>query len=69
MSRKYDRTMRVNQKVLDILNDPATLHYLGGKLIRKRPKYMPWLIWRAILWIVLAPPAKERPQTDAKETD
>src|SRR5437870_4211906 len=34
MSRKYDRFKKANEKALEITEDPATLHYLGTKLIR-----------------------------------
>jgi hypothetical protein len=63
MSRKFDRTMQINQKVADILQDPATMHYLARKLIRKKPKYMPWWMWKGLMLIVLAPDAKKKPET------
>jgi len=59
MSRKFDRQLQINQKVRDILEDPNTLMYLGSRLIRKKPKIMPRFVWKALLSIVLAPPAKE----------
>ena len=49
----------INEKVIEIMSDPQTLHYLAARLIRRRPKYMPWWMWKAFLWVVLAPPAKE----------
>jgi hypothetical protein len=55
MSRKYDRTKKLNLPVRDILEDPATLHYLGTKLFRKKPKLMPRLIWKFFLFVVMAP--------------
>lgn len=60
MSRKFDRTLQINKKVVAILEDPATMHYLAGKLIRRKPKFMPWWMWKALLLIVLAPAAKEK---------
>jgi len=60
MSRRYDRTMRVNQKVVEILEDPNTMHYLTRKLIRRKPKYLPWFLWKGLLLIVLAPEAKKK---------
>jgi hypothetical protein len=60
MSRKHDRTMMVNQKVVEILQDPNTMHYLAKKIIRRKPKYMPWFIWKGLLLIVLAPEAKQK---------
>jgi hypothetical protein len=59
MSRKFDRQLKINQKARDILEDPATLLYLGSKLIRRKPKLMPRLIWRALLFVVLAPSTRE----------
>ena len=65
MSRKHDRTMMVNNKVVEILEDPNTMHYLARKLIRKKPKLMPWFLWKGLLLIVLAPEAKKKHQIDA----
>jgi hypothetical protein len=55
----------INEKIRDVLEDPYTMHYLAAKLIRRRPRYMPWLVWKGLLWIVLAPAAKEPAQPDA----
>jgi hypothetical protein len=65
MSRKHDRTMMVNQKVVEILEDPNTMHYLARKLIRRKPKLMPWFLWKGLLLIVLAPEAKQKHQINA----
>ena len=65
MARKFDRTMRVNQKVVEILEDPNTMHYLARKLIRRKPKYVPWLLWKGLLLIVLAPEAKKKHEVNA----
>ena len=37
------------------IKDPATLYHLGSRLIRKKPKLMPRLVWKMFLFIVLAP--------------
>jgi len=66
MSRKFDRSQQINHKVLEILEDPATMHYLAMKLIRKKPKLMPRFIWRAILFIALAPSTREKPKPQAE---
>jgi hypothetical protein len=68
MSRKFNRTLQVNTKVIEILNDPNTVNLLARKIIRKKPKYLPWLLWKGLLLIVLAPAAKERPNQHAKES-
>jgi hypothetical protein len=68
MSRKFNRTLQVNTKVVEILNDPDTMKYIARKIIRKKPKYLPWLIWKGLLLIVLAPAAKERPEQNAQES-
>jgi hypothetical protein len=60
MSRKFDRQFQINRKVLDVLEDPYTMHYLAAKLIRKRPKYLPWLIWKFFLFVVLAPSTRKK---------
>jgi hypothetical protein len=60
MSRKFDRTLNINRKVVEILEDPATMHYLARKLIRRKPKYMPWWMWKGFLLVVLAPEAKQK---------
>ena len=65
MSRKFDRTLNINRKVVEILEDPNTMHYLARKLIRKKPKYFPWFIWKGLLLIVLAPAAKKKHEFDA----
>jgi hypothetical protein len=46
MSRKFERTKKINQKVVEILEDPNTMHYLAKQLIRKKPKLMPWFLWK-----------------------
>ena len=60
MSRKFDRQLKINEKVRDILEDPYTLFYLGSRLIRKKPKLMPLFIWKALLWAVMAPGTKQK---------
>jgi hypothetical protein len=59
MSRKFERTKKTNQKVVEIPEDPNTMHYLAKQLIRKKPKLMPWFLWKGMLLIVLAPEAKK----------
>src|SRR6266850_126150 len=61
MSRKFDRRKKINQTVWNILEDPATLHYLGTKLIRRKPKLLPRFAWRLLLLIVLAPSTRDNP--------
>jgi len=51
--------MKINQQVADILQDPQTFLYLAGKIIRRKPKYLPWFIWKAALSLVLTPFAKK----------
>ena len=65
MSRKTERAKVINQRVRNILEDPATLHYLGTKLIRRKPKLMPRLLWKFFLFVVMAPSTRKTP-TDAK---
>ncbi|HEY1757941.1 MAG TPA: hypothetical protein VGG72_21405 [Bryobacteraceae bacterium] len=65
MSRKFDRTLRINQKVVEILEDPATMHYLAKKLIRRKPKLMPRLLWKGLMLIVLAPEGKKKHEMNA----
>jgi hypothetical protein len=60
MSRKFDRTLTINRKVVEILEDPATMHFLAKKLIRRKPKLMPWFLWKGLMLIVLAPEAKTK---------
>jgi hypothetical protein len=57
--------MRVNQKVVEILEDQNTMHYLARKLIRRKPKLMPWFLWKGLLLIVLAPEAKKKHEINA----
>lgn len=64
MSRKFDRTRKVNDKVLDILNDPATIHHLSTLLIRRKPRYMPRFVWRAFLFVVMAPSTRKPTRTN-----
>jgi hypothetical protein len=35
--------MVVNQKVLDIIEDPAVIEYIARKLIRRRPAFTIWI--------------------------
>ena len=56
--------MVVNQKVLDIIEDPDVIEYIVRKLMTRRPWPVPWRLWKALLWIILAPATKE----EAKET-
>ena len=71
--------MVVNQKVLDIIEDPNVINYVAQKIIRRRPSIklwktkddavyvisLPWWIWSIFLWIVLAPATKEQPKQNA----
>jgi hypothetical protein len=59
MSRRYDRTLQVNKKVLGILNDPATIHHLSTLLIRRKPRLMPRFLWKAFLFVVMAPSTRK----------
>jgi hypothetical protein len=61
MSRKFDRTLNINKKALEIIEDPVTLHYLGTKLIRRKPKFMPRFVWKFFLFVVLAPSTRKIP--------
>jgi hypothetical protein len=56
--------LAINEQVLKVLEDPYTMHFLAAKLITKRPRRMPWLIWNGLLWIVLAPAAKQPAKTE-----
>jgi len=68
MSRKYNRTLQVNKKVLEIIQAPETLFHLGSQLIRKKPKLMPRFMWKALLRIVLAPAAKKAREKDEPQS-
>jgi hypothetical protein len=57
--------MVVNQKVLDIIEDPAVIEYIARKLIRRRPWFVPWRLWKGLLWIMLAPATKEEVKENA----
>jgi hypothetical protein len=71
--------MVVNQKVLDIIEDPAVIEYIARKLIRRRPAFKLWKtkdnmvwtiglprwVWGIFLWIVLAPATKEESKENA----
>jgi hypothetical protein len=59
MSRKYDRQYHINKKALEIIEDPYTLFMLGSKLIRKKPKLMPRFVWKALLYVALAPSTRK----------
>jgi hypothetical protein len=65
LSRKFDRTLQINKKVVEILEDPNTMHYLSRKLIRRKPKLMPWFLWKGLLLIVLAPSTREKHEVNA----
>ena len=60
MSRKFNRQLQINKKALEIMEDPATMHYLAGKLIRRKPKWMPRPIWKGLLLMVLAPSTRNK---------
>jgi hypothetical protein len=60
MSRKFDRQLRINEKALEIIQDPYTLFMLASKLIRKKPKYVPRFIWKGLLSIVMTPESKQK---------
>jgi hypothetical protein len=61
MSRKHLQAFKVNQKVLEVIEDPATLHYLASKIIRRKPKLMPRFVWKAFLFVVMAPSTRNQP--------
>jgi hypothetical protein len=55
MARKFNRQYQINKKAVEIMEDPATIHYLGSKIIRRKPRLMPRFVWKALLFVVLAP--------------
>ena len=65
MSRKFDRQLNINRKVVEILEDPNTMHYLARKLIRRKPKLMPMFLWKGLLLIVLAPSTRQKHEINA----
>ncbi len=59
MSRKHDRKEMVQRKVIAILNDPMTIHYLTNRLVRRKPKWMPNTVWKYLLYLVIAPSTRQ----------
>jgi hypothetical protein len=60
MSRKFDRQRKINEKALEIIQDPYTLFMLGSKIIRKKPRFVPRFMWKGLLWIVMTPESKKK---------
>jgi hypothetical protein len=60
MARKFNRQLQINKKAIEIMEDPATIHYLSTKIIRRKPRLMPRFVWKALLYVVLAPSTRER---------
>lgn len=60
MSRKHSRAMQLNKAMLDMMEDPATIHYLSTKIIRRKPRLMPRFVWKALLYVVLAPSTRKK---------
>jgi hypothetical protein len=59
MSRKHDRAKKLNAAVIEMMEDPATIHYLATKIIRRKPRLMPRFVWKAFLFVVLAPSTRK----------
>jgi hypothetical protein len=60
LDRKFDRQYQINKKAIEIMEDPATIHYLSTKIIRRKPGLMPRFVWKAFLYVVLAPSTREK---------
>lgn len=68
MSRKFDRKHQINLQVQHILESPLMMHHIAGQIFRPRPIFVPKLVWRILLWLVLAPRMRERPKQAAPQT-
>jgi hypothetical protein len=60
MARKFNRQLQINKKAIEIMEDPATIHYLSTKIIRRKPRLMPRFVWKAFLFVVLAPSTRKK---------
>lgn len=67
MSRKFDRQLKINQGILEVLEDPMTLVYLSKQLFRKPPVWMPHFVWKFFLWIVVNPATRQKNVTVTKD--
>jgi hypothetical protein len=49
MSRKFDRTLRIQQEALKVMTDPAVM----GQLLKKRPGWMPKFVLKIVVGLVI----------------
>ena len=49
MSRKFDRTLKIQQEALKTLTDPAVM----ARLFEKKPNWMPKFVWKIVVGLVI----------------
>jgi len=49
MSRKFDRTLKIQQEALKTLTDPAVM----ARLFKKKPNWMPKFVWKIVVGLVI----------------
>lgn len=57
MSRKFDRKQRIVQASLEHVQDPMFMKLFFMKTFRARPVFVPKLVWKGLLRLVLTPAA------------
>ena len=49
MSRKYDRSLKVQREAMTILTNPEVM----ARLFKKKPRWMPKFVWKIIVGFVI----------------
>jgi hypothetical protein len=59
MSRKYDRTHKLNMAVKSTIDDPQFIVAMARAMTKKKPRWMPRLLWKVLFNLVIDFPVKQ----------
>ncbi len=61
MSRKYDRTHKLNMAVKSTIDDPQFIGALARAMTKKKPRWMPRPLWKLVFNLVIDFPVRQTP--------
>ena len=59
MSLKYDRSHQLNSAVRATIDDPAFIVAMAKAIAKKKPRWMPELVWKRIFNLVIDFPVRQ----------
>ena len=62
MSRRYDRTAKLNMAVKATIDDPEFIVAMAKAMTKKKPKWMPEFMWKIVFNLVIDFPVRQVPR-------